>query len=124
MKKIEYDETISAFMLGVGAFSELDENGTAKKQPEFIKFMALSITTSLAYAIRHFEPENPDDLEMMRGLLAFIAGNPVIERIFNLIEKNLDEQIENDTYEFIKDADMKKFIGVDVEGLKNGSKPS
>lgn len=120
MKKIEYDEdTISILMLGVGAFSELDENGTAGKHPDFIQLMASSITTGLAGAFAFFDIENPDELELMRQLLAFIAGNPVIERIFDLVEKKLDEQFDD-----VVSKKINEFIKDVVEDSENGCKPS
>lgn len=127
MKEIIFDEDeISMIMLGVGAFEELDKNGTKKKAPDLIHLMASSIINGIAATLKFFDTENPDEVELMRGLLAFIAGNPVVEKIFNLVSENLDEKIgfrvSKMVDDFIKDAQETMFHV--VEGSENGCKPS
>ena len=127
MKEIIFDEdVISMLMLGVGAFEELDKNGTKNKMPDLIHLMASSIINGIAAALTFFDTENPDEVELMRGLLAFIAGNPVIEKIFNLVSENIDEKIGCRVSKMVDDfiKDVQKTMFHVVEGSENGCKPS
>lgn len=127
MKEMVFDDdVISMIMLGVGAFEELDKNGIEKKVPNLIHLMASSIISGVAAALSFFDTENPDEVELMRGLLAFIASNPVIERIFNIVSENIDEKIGSHVLEMVNDfiQDAKKTMFHVVEDSENGSQPS
>lgn len=124
MKKIDFDDDdiVSMLMVGVGAYDELNKNGTNGKHPDLIHLMASGILSALAAAATFFDTKNSDDVELMRGLLALFAGSQVVEKIIDLTSENIDENVSSQIFEKVDGFIHDSFHA--VEGSENGCKPS